>query len=90
MIAALMILASTSVAVSPVRIVDADQRKACKYLGLASGNQSGSTRNAERAIGKAMKRVEKAGGNSLYIVAQSDNWLEGTQITGEALDCPTP
>ncbi|WP_033926648.1 hypothetical protein, partial [Sphingomonas sp. 35-24ZXX] len=60
----------------------------CQHgLGIVSGKQSGGTKNAEKALIKALGKVTKLGGNGLFIITQTDSWLEGTSITGEALLC---
>jgi hypothetical protein len=40
------------------------------------------------ALKKAMRAVADLGGNGLYLINQSHNWVDGASVTGEALACP--
>ena len=70
-----------------VRVVTADERKACKYLGLVTAHTSAHADNPGWALRKALSDVAKLGGDSLYIVGQSQDVLNGASISGEALRC---
>ena len=72
----------------PVRVVTAEDRKACKYLGLVTVRKSLGGDKVGAALRKAMAEVAKMDGNGLFIITQAANLWEGVSINGEALRCP--
>lgn len=72
---------------SGVRIVSESQRQTCKFLALISVRKNLGFNKQKGAFKKAMKEVSKLGGNGLFLVADNLDWMEGAQITGEALLC---
>lgn len=87
--AALFVTLTGEAAPVPVRVVTADERKACKYLSLVTAHTSSHTDNAGYALKKALAQVAKLGGDSFYMVGQSQDWLNGASVNGEALLCAT-
>lgn len=70
-----------------VRVVSADQRSGCKYLGLISVRKALGPNKQKGAFNKAFKEVRALGGNSLFLISSTLDWAEGAQLTGEALLC---
>jgi hypothetical protein len=69
-------------------IVDPATRKLCHYLGLVSVRKAMGSNKSGGALKKAMRAVADLGGNGLYLINQSHNWVDGASVTGEALACP--
>ena len=70
-----------------MRMVTADQRHNCKYLGLASGFSLSGNHNPEKALREAMLKARQAGGNALYLINSSET-VDSASVNGEAYSCP--
>lgn len=88
--AALMLAAmasSAANAATPIRVVTADERKSCEYLGLVSVGSAWAWHSAKGALSGAMKKVRQLGGDSLFVVSQGDDAWTGRSVSGEAYRC---
>jgi hypothetical protein len=69
------------------RVVTADQRKDCKYLGIVTYRKALGWDKAGGALKHALLKSQEMGGDSLYIVTEHQDPIAGASITGEALKC---
>jgi len=72
-----------------VRIVTAEQKAACRSLGVVSTEQRTGPNKPGNAMNKALNAAAERGGNGLYIVSSSVDWAEGASVVAEALRCPS-
>ena len=74
---------------SLVRVItDEAARKSCQYLGLVTVRKAMGPNKAGGALKKALAEVAKMGGNGLFLINQSETWVDGASASGEALKCP--
>lgn len=86
---AVAFISSSAVAEKPikVRIITADERKACEYLGLVAIGSAWAWHSSKGAIQGALRKVEKIGGDSLFMIGQGQSGWTGATVTGEAYRC---
>lgn len=70
-----------------IRTITAQQKSECKFISLISVEQKLGPDKPGNALRKAINQVYKLGGNSLYIVSTSTDWVEGASVVGEAFLC---
>ena len=70
------------------RVVTADQRSSCKYLGLVTATASAMGRDKPgRALEHALRKAQDMGGDGLFLINQTQNAFDGASVSGEALLC---
>jgi hypothetical protein len=79
--------ASLTDAGAKVRVVSEQDRKACAYLKLVTIRVSLGPDKPGQALKKAFNETAEAGGDSLFVINNSQDVFDGAAIAGEALRC---
>ena len=72
---------------SKVRVVSEQAKQGCKYLKLVTVRASLGPDKPGQALKNAFNETAAAGGDSFYIINNSQDWVDGASISGEALRC---
>lgn len=70
-----------------VRIVTEQQRSSCRFIKLVTVRKNLGPDKPGNALKEAMNEAAAAGGNGLFLVTNSMDWIDGASVAGEALDC---
>lgn len=72
---------------SKVRVISEQSRQSCKYLKLITVRASLGPDKPGQVIKKAMNEASEAGGDSLFVINNSQDVFDGASLSGEALLC---
>ena len=72
---------------SKVRVVSEPLRQSCKYFKLITVRASLGPDKPGQVLKKAMNETSEAGGDSLFIINNTQDVFDGASLSGEALLC---
>jgi hypothetical protein len=70
-----------------VRVISEQAKHGCTYLRLVTVRASLGPDKPGQALKKALNETGETGGDSFFVINNSQDWVDGASISGEALRC---
>ena len=70
-----------------VRLITAEERRACEYLGPVTIGSAWAWHSSKGAMKGAYRKVAAMGGDSLFLAGQNNDFWTGAAVNGEAYRC---